>query len=104
MFNTSDTAQHSGQRIKKIKINTDIDAAQHVRHSSTLRTEHKEDNDQHRHWNSPHPKSGTVILGIQLKELDIDQHRLRTKLNTSNTGQYSTKDTAYRDMTNTDRT
>jgi hypothetical protein len=28
--------------------------------------------------------SGTVILRIQLKELDIDQHRLRAKLNTSN--------------------
>ncbi len=46
--------------------------------------------------------SGTVILRILLKELDTDQHRLRAKLNTSNTGQYSTKDTAYRDMTNTD--
>jgi hypothetical protein len=44
-LNTSDTAQLSGQRIRKIMINTDIDAAQHVRHCSTLRTQDKEDND-----------------------------------------------------------
>jgi hypothetical protein len=35
-----------------------------------------------------------VILRVQLKELDVDQHRLRANLNASNTGQYSTKDTA----------
>jgi hypothetical protein len=48
-LNTSNTSQHSGKRIRKIMINTDVDVDQHVRHSSTLRTEDKElDTDQHR--------------------------------------------------------
>jgi hypothetical protein len=75
----SDAAQLLGQRIRKIMINTDIDAAQHVRHSSILRKEDKEDNDQHRHRHSSTLQtaqhSGQRIRKIMINtDIDAAQH------------------------------
>ncbi len=89
-LNPSDMAQHSGERIRRIMISTDIDTAQNVRHSSTLRTEDKEDNDQHRHKRS---STRQTRLNTQEEDKeDNDQHRHRhsskpqTLLNTQDTG------------------